>query len=106
MYAAVRQYEIGSGFVADLIRILNEGLASTLAQQPGFVAYHVIATGSDEIVSVTIFEAEDGAIRSNQLAAEFVRERLDEFQTNMTAEMSGEVGVHRLGARALAEHPS
>lgn len=101
MFAAVRQYEMGAGFVSDFMRVLDEEFADTLSRHPGFAAYHVIASGSDEIVSVTIFEDEESAVRSNELAAEFVRERLGDFELNLTSEMSGEVGVSRVGSAAL-----
>ena len=105
MYAAIRQYEMGAGFVDDFMRILDEGFADPLSQQPGFVGYHAIASGTDEIVTVTLFDDEESVVRSNALAARFVRERLGEFELNLTSEMSGEVGVTRAGPRMLqAEH--
>jgi hypothetical protein len=101
MFAAVRQYEMGAGFVSDFMRVLDTEFADVLSHQPGFAAYHVIASGSDEIVSVTIFDDEDSAVRSNALAADFVRDRLGEFELNLTSEMSGEVGVSRAGSAEL-----
>jgi hypothetical protein len=106
MFAAVRQYEMGAGFVSDFMRVLDAEFADILSRQPGFAGYHVIASGSDEIVSVTIFEDEDSAVRSNELAAQFVRDRLGEFELNLTSEMSGEVGVTRVGSTALQPQES
>lgn len=95
MYAAIRRYEMGAGSVDDFIRIVDGAFADTLSQQPGFVAYHVIASGSDQVVSLTLFRDQESAVRSSDLAAEFVRERLQQFQLNLTSAMSGEVGVSR-----------
>lgn len=103
MYAAVRQYEMGSGTVSDFMRIVDEGLAETLSSQPGFVAYHVVASGADEVVSVSLFDDQESATRSNELAAEFVRDRLQQFQLNLTSALSGEVRVSRGGAGRRAE---
>jgi hypothetical protein len=97
MYAAIRQYEMGAGSVKDFMRVVDEAFADSVKNQPGFVAYHVIASGTDEIVAVTIFSDEDAAIRSNQMAAEFVRDRLAEFQPSLTSALSGEVMVSRPG---------
>jgi hypothetical protein len=97
MYAAVRQYEIGTGSVRDMMDIVEKEFADTLAAQPGFVAYHVIASGGDEVVSVTVFEDQASALRSNDIAAEFVRDHLGDFDVNLTAAMSGEVMVTRGG---------
>jgi hypothetical protein len=105
MYAAIRQYEMGAGFVSDFMRILDEGFADTLSRQPGFVGYHAIASGSDEIVTVTIFDDEESVVRSNELASQFVRERLGEFELNLASQMSGEVGVNRVEGGALQAEP-
>jgi heme-degrading monooxygenase HmoA len=101
MYAAIRQYEMGAGSVADFMRAVDEGFADSLSQQPGFRGYHVIASGSDEIVAVTLFEDEDSAAWSDEVAAEFVRERLQQFQLNLTSSMGGEVGVSRMASETL-----
>jgi heme-degrading monooxygenase HmoA len=97
MYAAIRQYEIGVGSVRDIMDVVEKEFADAIAGQPGFVAYHVVASGRDEIVSVTIFRDEDSALRSNQVAAHFVRDHLGGFDINLTAGMSGEVMVTRGG---------
>ena len=58
MYAAIRQYEMGAGSVRDLMQIIDSELAEVMSGRPGFVAYHVIASGDDEIVAVTLFREE------------------------------------------------
>jgi hypothetical protein len=106
MYAAIRQYEMGAGFVSDFMRILNDGFADTLGRQPGFVSYHAIASGSDEIVTVSVFEDAESAVRSNELAARFVSEHLGEFELELTSQMSGEVGVSRVAPGTPQPQPS
>jgi heme-degrading monooxygenase HmoA len=97
MYVAIRQYEMGAGSLEDLLQITDEGLADALSALPGFVRYEVIASGSDEIVSVTTFEDEQSVVRSNQVAAAFVRDHLQRFEINLTSAMSGEIGISRTG---------
>jgi hypothetical protein len=99
VYAAIRRYEIGAGSVNDFMAIVDAGFADTLREDPGFVAHHVISSGSDQIVSVTLFRDEESAVRS-KIAAEFVGERLQQFQLNLTSAMSGEVGVSRTPSAA------
>ena len=98
-YAAIRQYEMGAGSVSEFVRLVDQGLAEELSGQAGFVGYQVITSGADEVVSVSVFDDEDSAIRSNQLAAEFVRDHLQQFQLNLTAAMSGEVRISRTAQR-------
>jgi hypothetical protein len=52
-------------------RIVDEEFADTLSRRPGFVDYEVVASGSDEIVALTVFEDEQSAVESNELAARF-----------------------------------
>ncbi|MDP9396647.1 MAG: hypothetical protein M3P96_01880 [Actinomycetota bacterium] len=96
MYAAIRQYELGAGSVPDFMHTTEAGFAKTLSELPGFVGYHLVATGSDEIVSLTFFRDEESAARSNELAAQFVSSGLQQFQLNLTSAMSGEVYVSRV----------
>lgn len=103
MYAAIRQYEMGAGSVRDLMQIIDRELAEVISGMAGFVGYHVFASGDDEIVAVTLFGEEQEAVRSNEVAADFVRERLQPFQLNLTCAMSGDVGVSRTPAGASAE---
>jgi Antibiotic biosynthesis monooxygenase len=97
MYVAIRQYEMGAGSLEDLLQTTEEGLADMLSALPGFVRYEVIASGSDEIVSVTTFEDEESVARSNQVAATFVRDHLQRFEINLTSALSGEIGISRIG---------
>jgi hypothetical protein len=92
---------MGAGAVADVMRIVNEEFADTLSRQPGFVGYEVVASGSDEIVALTVFQDERSAVRSNELAARFVGERLARFELNLVSALGGEVGVSRFDAKAL-----
>jgi heme-degrading monooxygenase HmoA len=95
MYVAIRQYEMGAGSVEDFARIVDTGFADKLSARPGFVSYQLVASGSDEIVSITVFENEQSAVESNDAAAEFVHERLQQFQLNLTSSLNGEVVVSR-----------
>ena len=57
--------------------------------------YEVIVSGEDEIVSVTTFADEESAVRSNQVAAEFVRDHLAGFDLSLTSALNGEIGISR-----------
>jgi hypothetical protein len=78
------------------MRIIDDELADRMSELPGFLGYHVVATGPDEVVSVTLCRREHDAVRSNELAAHFASTRLQSFELNLTSALSGEVGVTRL----------
>lgn len=108
MYAAIRKYELGQGSVEDFAKAVDAGLADALSGQPGFIGYHVVAsgvsmTGGEEIVAVTYFTDEASAVRSNEIAAEYVKGDLAEFGLRLNSAMSGLVVVSRTeGVRVTA----
>jgi hypothetical protein len=102
VFAAVRKYELGAGSAEDMVQIVEDGLAEVLSREPGFVSYHIIAsgvsmTGGDEIVAVTIFDDAHSAARSNELAAEFVKDRLEKWDLHLGSVTSGPVILARTG---------
>ncbi len=74
MYANVRQYRIAADMIDETMRLADTELADRLAEEPGFVAYELMATEDGSVCSMTIFEDREGTERSQEVAAEFVRE--------------------------------
>lgn len=94
MHASIRRYKVHPGGMAELARRVNEGFAPLISQAPGFVAYVALDTGSDVVVSVSVFQDQAGAEQSDRLAADWVQHNLVEFMASAPEKMSGEVLVH------------
>jgi hypothetical protein len=101
MYASIRRYRMGAGSMDDAMHLADMELADRLSQEPGFIDYQAIDTGDGTITSVTIFEDEERCLRSNDMAAEFVREHLGDFQVERLDVFGGEVMVSRAAERVL-----
>jgi len=101
MYASIRRYRMGAGSMDDAMHLADTELADRIAVEPGFVDYQAIDTGDGTITSVTIFDDEDQCLRSNELAAEFVRDHLAAFEVERTDVFSGEVMVSRAADKVL-----
>jgi hypothetical protein len=101
MFASVRCYRMGSGSIDEVMHLVDEELATKFVDEPGFEGYQAIDCGDGRIVSVTLFRDEDGCERSKELAAEFVRDRLSDFQVERTEMFEGEVMVSRAIADLL-----
>jgi hypothetical protein len=103
MYASIRRYRIGAGSMDDAMHLADTELADRIAAEPGFVDYQAIDTGDGTITSVTIFddEDEDQCLRSNDVAAEFVRDHLAAFKVERTDVFGGEVMVSRAADKVL-----
>ena len=101
MFANVRLYRMAAGQLDEAMHLADTELADRLAEEPGFVAYEVMATEDGNVCSMTIFEDREGADRSQDLAAEFVRDHLSGMEVERTGSMIGEVMVSRAGERVL-----
>jgi hypothetical protein len=101
MYASIRRYRMGAGSMDDAMHLADTEFADRLSEEPGFVDYQAVAVGDDMIVSMTIFEDEEQCLASNDMAAEFVREHLAEFQIERLDVFGGEVMVSRAADKVL-----
>jgi hypothetical protein len=100
MYAMIRRYEMGAGSIDDLMRKVDTRFADRLQQQLGILHYQAIAPGGGTIVTVTVFEDEEGYRRSEPAAAG-VREALAEFRVEEIEALAGPVMVSRADERVL-----
>jgi hypothetical protein len=101
MYANMRQYRMPAGQMDEAMHLADTELADRLAEEPGFVAYELMATEDGSVCSMTIFEDREGAERSQDLASEFVRNHLSGTQIERTGGMTGEVMVSRAREQVL-----
>ncbi|MEA2249341.1 MAG: hypothetical protein QOH46_3870 [Solirubrobacteraceae bacterium] len=95
MHANLRQYRIPLESIDDTMHIVDTELADRLSEEPGFVAYECAVGDDGTICSMTIFQDRDGAERSQEIAAEFVRDHLSDVPIERIGSMIGEVMVSR-----------
>ena len=95
MYATLRTYEMAADWDDELVRHLNEGFISQVAQVPGFVAYYVIDAGNGILITVTVGDDPDVVQQSADMAAEFVRDELSHLEIERVEAASGEVTVSK-----------
>ncbi len=103
MYASVRHYRMSAGSIDSLMHRVDEEFAPAISQEPGFVAYFALDTGEATVETVSIFHDKAAADASNELAFDYVRENLGEFELTRTEVSGGEVFVSRVTAEALEE---
>jgi hypothetical protein len=83
------------------MHLVDTELAERLSQEPGFVAYELMAADDGSICSMTIFQDRAGAERSQEIAAEFVRMHLSGVDIQASGSMLGEVMVSRARDQVL-----
>lgn len=101
MFASVRTYRSGSGSMDALMHRVDRDFADALAMEPGFVAYQVVATGDDTLMSVSVFRTREDAERSSELAAQWVAADLADFDIERIGAITGEVMVSRARSEML-----
>jgi hypothetical protein len=101
MYAMVRRYRADQDDVDEIAHRVDQEFAETLSAETGFCDYQLVDCGDGTVVSITMFEDEDGARRSNQLAAEWVGESLGDLRLERTDALGGEVLVSRAADAVL-----
>jgi hypothetical protein len=79
MFAAIRYYRTDPDSIESVVRRVKEGFVPIIRATPGFVSYFVLAPRQGEIVSVSVFEEQQGAQESHLKAEEWVRQNLSEL---------------------------
>ena len=100
-FASVRCYALRSGSVAELMHIDDGAFADRIAEMDGFEAYHALDCGGGEVASVSLFRDRPAAEEADELALQFVRRELGEFDIERTEVIGGEVLVSRAMAELL-----
>jgi hypothetical protein len=103
MYASVRRYTMGAGSIDSLMHRVDQEFGPAISQEPGFVAYFALDTGDSTVETISIFHDKASADGSNELAADYVRENLGEFELTRTTVSGGEVLVSRVTPEALQD---
>jgi hypothetical protein len=101
MYASVRRYTMGAGSIDSLMHRVDQEFAPAIGQEPGFVGYFALDTGDATVETISLFHDKAFAEKSNELAADYVRENLGGFELTLTEISGGEVLVSRVTAEAL-----
>jgi hypothetical protein len=95
VFTTIRQYTCDPTDVPEIAHLVDELFADEVAGRDGFVAYELIDCGTGDLFTITVFTDREAARRTSDMAAEFVRERLEEFDLQRVANHTGEVLVNR-----------
>jgi len=100
MYASMRTYRVG-GSIDELMHRVDRDFAEALAAEPGFIAYQAMDMGGGKICTISVFRSREEAEESNDLAAEWVAEELQDFEVERMGVIGGDVMVSRARAEML-----
>ncbi len=83
-------YKIAPGTAKAIVEKAAAGMYPIFQAQPGFVAYEILASGNDSLVSLTTWESEPDAENAIRLATDWVQENVPEM-VNWTMNLTGDL---------------
>jgi hypothetical protein len=102
MYVSIRRYGLLTREpVKEVLQGVREGFMPIVRDQPGFLAYYALDSGSGTLTSISIFEHRAGAERSNRIAENWIGKNLTNTLPTSPEIIVGEVGAHELNLTKL-----
>ncbi len=94
VFISIRRYDgIEPGNMGAIERITREGFVPILSGSDGFLGYYLVFSAEDELAAVNLFETQEQALASNELAREFVVENLAPLLPNPPQIVEGSVDI-------------
>jgi hypothetical protein len=93
MFTIVRKFRLARGAQGEVTRRVKEHFVALMQELPGFRAYYLLDGGPDVLVSIRVFDSADEALRSNEVAENWMRDNVLEFVRGMPEVMAGSVLV-------------
>src|ERR1700686_2517874 len=94
MFMSIRRYRSGHGQQDEVVRMVDEGWTDLLRKEHGFLSYHVVATGPNELVSLTACQDEETLERVIQKSGEWVGTHLTGVDVSLEDSRLCEGGSH------------
>ena len=94
MFMSIRRYRIGEGQRDQVIQMVDDGWTDHLRKEPGFLSYHLVATESNELISMTACIDEDTLERVVQKSGEWVGTHLTSVDISLEESRIGKVVSH------------
>jgi hypothetical protein len=101
MHASVRRYRCDPAQMDELMHRIDEEFVGQIEDQPGFCDYQAVDCGDGLLVTITMFSDREGAERSVDTAADFVRDRLSDYKIERLDVSNGEAMVSRAASEIL-----
>ena len=94
MFATVRTYQGDPAQIDEMLPIIDEKFVPQVADEPGMCAYQVVDCGGGKIMTISCFQTQEGAEHSTEMAGEFVRDHLSDFDIERVGVADGTVRIN------------
>jgi len=75
-YTRLSTYDLIKGNFDELTVIAEHGILPTFVKEPGFVNFGLVDAGNHKVVSISIWETRDAALKSADMAATWVKQNI------------------------------
>jgi heme-degrading monooxygenase HmoA len=96
MFSTIRTYKVTRGTVEELTRRAREGFVPLVRRMPGFRGYYLVNSAPDVLIAISVFDTAEGALASNDIAADRVRRNILESTTGMPDIIVGDVVISEI----------
>jgi hypothetical protein len=91
MHITIRRYHINVGATQELVERVRTGFMPLLSKAPKFVSYYAIDEGDGDITTISVFEDEDSARASNEIASKWAMQNVSSLISMPPKIIAGEV---------------
>jgi hypothetical protein len=92
MYTTMRYY-MGNTELVDALVSNQDDVRRIISEIDGFNAYYLVRSDRGDAISISVFEDQAGAERSNEAAAAWVKENLPDMEIKPPNIAAGEVAL-------------
>lgn len=97
MYAAIRKYSIIPGSVEEVMQRIEGGFLPIISEASGYLAYYALRVGTNEVITISIFDTLTGAQESTPLAFEWVQKYIADLVQGVPEVTVGQVFAAGVG---------
>ncbi len=94
MYTVVRLYKIKAGSYDQLVASAQNGFLDILSSVPGFVGYYMVNTGKDSVMTISLFESQEGAYASTTAAARWIKANIADLVEMPPTVIAGDAALY------------
>jgi hypothetical protein len=96
MHAALRRMKCAPGKAPEVARLIEAEYIPQLTEIDGVVSYTLVQLDGDEVASLGVFISEQSAVRANELAMAWAKDRLSALGAASLEALDGEVLLHSI----------
>lgn len=93
-YTRLSTYDLTKGTFDELTGLSEKGILPTFVKEPGFVNFGLVDAGSHKVISISIWETREAALKSASMAATWVSQNIAD-RVHLVSTYIGDLALFR-----------